>query len=163
MPDGGEGRHVHVTARALERAEAEALLARHHVGRMAFSFHDRTALVLVNYVFADGWIYARMEDGGDAATLQHHHWVVFEVDEVDGIYDWRAVTVRGSVEFLSDDPHSPAGQRFAEALGRIRTVVPSVRTPDDPLPQRERLYRVLAEDVQGQEMSSDMRGVPSRA
>src|SRR5690242_12257619 len=80
---------IDVEIRSLERREAELLLSHHHTGRMAFAFHDRITIELVNYVYADGWIYARIEHGPALTTLQHHQWVAFEVDELKTVYDWR--------------------------------------------------------------------------
>jgi nitroimidazol reductase NimA-like FMN-containing flavoprotein (pyridoxamine 5'-phosphate oxidase superfamily) len=142
---------THVRVRELERAEAEALLARHHVGSMAISFHDRVRTALVNYVYAGGWIYGRMEDGPDLATLKHHHWVAFETREVDGIYDWRTVSVNGPVELLSDQGGEREAAEFRQALERIRSVVPAVLTRRDPMPQRVQLFRLFADEVAGRE------------
>src|SRR3954466_9009485 len=89
-----------VSQRALEFRDAEQLLATHHTGRMAFAFHNRVVMTLVNYVYSGGWIYARLEHGPALSTLEHHQWVAFEVDEIIGVYDWRTVIVHGSVQFL---------------------------------------------------------------
>src|SRR5258708_19598301 len=106
---------VRVSTRALTHAEAEALLAKHHVGSMAVAFHDRVTIALSNYMYADRWIYGRMEHGPDLATLRHHPWVAFEVSEIDGIYDWRTVTVHGSIELLAYDASPPAPETFRPA------------------------------------------------
>jgi nitroimidazol reductase NimA-like FMN-containing flavoprotein (pyridoxamine 5'-phosphate oxidase superfamily) len=42
--------------RALDQAEIESLLARNHVGRLAFTFHDHVDIEPVSYVYADGVI-----------------------------------------------------------------------------------------------------------
>ena len=137
----------------IDRGAAEALLRRHHVGRMAFAHHDRITIHLVNYVFADGWIYARMETGDDVMTLRHNQWVAFEVDEVDGIYDWRSVTAHGSVHFLPDPsatPVAPALRRaYREGVRLIRSVVPGVFTPDDPIPERTNVHRIHVDELTG--------------
>jgi nitroimidazol reductase NimA-like FMN-containing flavoprotein (pyridoxamine 5'-phosphate oxidase superfamily) len=145
---------THVRVRELGRAEAEALLARNHVGSMAISFHDRVRTALVNYVYADGWIYGRMEDGPDLATLKHHHWVAFEAREVDGIYDWRTVSVNGPVELLSDHDGAREAAEFRQALERIRSVVPAVFTKRDPMPQRVQLFRLFGDEIVGREARS---------
>ena len=109
-----EVRTTSVELRVMDRDAAEALLRRHHVGRMAFTHHDRVRIQLVNYVFADEWIYARIEAGEGFVTLRHNPWIAFEVDGID---DWRTVTVHGSVHFLLDPSASvtPA----APAVGRV--------------------------------------------
>jgi nitroimidazol reductase NimA-like FMN-containing flavoprotein (pyridoxamine 5'-phosphate oxidase superfamily) len=122
---------------------------------MAFAFHDRITIGLVNYVYADGWIYARIEHGPALTTLRHHQWVAFEVDELETVYDWRAVTVHGSVQFLSDDRSSPEWRDFNRAVELIRAQVPSALTSDDPLPERSQIYRIHVDELLGRESRSN--------
>jgi uncharacterized protein len=150
-----------VELRVMDRNAAEALLRRHHVGRMAFTHHDRVRIRLVNYVFADGWIYARMEPGEGVVTLRHNQWIAFEVDEVDGIFDWRTVIVHGSVHFLLDPsasvtPAAPAiGHAYDKAVRLLRGVLPAVLTPDDPFPGRTHVHRIHVDEVRGLAARSD--------
>lgn len=146
---------THVETRAMDRREAESVLSKHHTGRMAFAFHDKITIELVNYVYADGWIYARIEQGAALTTLRHHQWVAFEVDELKTVYDWRAVTVHGSVQFLSDDRSSPEWRHFNKAMQLIRAQVPTVLTPADPLPNRTQVYRIHADEILGRESRSN--------
>ena len=147
--------NIEVQARSFDRREAEAVLSKHHTGRMAFAFHDRITIGLVNYVYADGWIYARIEHGPALTTLRHHQWVAFEVDELETVYDWRAVTVHGSVQFLSDDRSSPEWRDFNRAVELIRAQVPSALTSDDPLPERSQIYRIHVDELLGRESRSN--------
>ena len=71
--------------RALERRECEAVLARNRVGRLAFSFHDRVDIEPIHYVYADGVLYGRTAPGSKLTTIEHHRWVAFEVDDVEGL------------------------------------------------------------------------------
>jgi nitroimidazol reductase NimA-like FMN-containing flavoprotein (pyridoxamine 5'-phosphate oxidase superfamily) len=148
-----------VELKAIDREAAEALLRRHHVGRMAFAHHDRVTIHLVNYVFADGWIYARMRTDDDVVTLRHNQWVAFEVDEVDGIYDWRSVTARGSVHFLPDPSATPVApptrRAYREGVRLLRSVVPAVLTPDDPIPERTNVHRIHVDELTGLAARSD--------
>ena len=155
-------RPVHVTTRSLTPDESESLLNRHHVGRLAASFDGRHSLTLVNYAYADHWIYLRIETGARRTTIEHQPWVAFEVDEVDGIYDWRTVTVNGPVQFLSDDTHSSAWRDFHTAVQLIRSIVPRARTSQDPMPEREHLLRIYADSLIGSEARSDARDVLPR-
>jgi nitroimidazol reductase NimA-like FMN-containing flavoprotein (pyridoxamine 5'-phosphate oxidase superfamily) len=153
---------IRVTTRALDRDEMNALLTRHHVGSMALAFHDRVTIALVNYVYADRWIYGRMEDGPDLATIRHHHWSAFEVNEIGGIYDWRTVTVHGSIQLLSDEPSSPDAKDFDTALRLLRSAVPVIFTPRDPMPERVQLLRLYADDLVGREARSNSApGLPA--
>lgn len=82
--------------RELGREESEQLLLRNHVGRIAFAFHDRVDIEPIHYVFHGGWIYGRTSPGTKLTTIAHNRWVAFEVDEVQGLFDWRSVVVKGA-------------------------------------------------------------------
>lgn len=146
---------IQVTKRTLDRRDAEQLLATHHTGRMAFAFHDRIVMTLVNYVYANGWIYARLERGPTLSTLRHHQWVAFEVDEIVGVYDWRTVIVHGSVQLLADDRSSPEWRDFNHALELLRGQVPSILTNDDPQPERQQIYRIHLDECLARESTSN--------
>ena len=145
---------IHVQVRAFSREESDALLAKHHVGRVTFAFHDRMALALVNYVYSKEWIYVRMEPGPQLATLKHHQWVAFGVDEINGIYDWRSVTIHGSVQLLSPDKAVAGLRDYNTALELMRSVVPAILTKDDPMPQRVQLMRIHVDEIEGRESRS---------
>jgi len=149
---------IHVKTRELDHDSAEALLRKHHVGSIALSFHDRVAISLVNYLYADRSIYGRMEDGPDIAVLRHDPWVAFEVSEIDGVYDWRVVAVRGSLELLSDKGPAKKVAEYHAAVDRMRAVVPAVLTPRDPMPQRVQVFRVYVDEMIGRESSSNDDG-----
>ena len=140
-----------VRAREMERAEAEALLSDLHVGAMAFAFRDRVAITLVNFVYRDGWVYARIEDGPNLDMLRHHQWVALEARDASGIYDWRSVTVNGSVDLLSDTGSPREVREFHEATSVLRSVVPAILTEHDPFPRRVQLFRMRADVVAGRE------------
>jgi uncharacterized protein len=146
---------IRVDTRQMDTASVEALLTKHHVGSMALAFHDRVTISLVNYVYANGWIYARLEDGPDLATVQHHRWVAFEVSEIDGIYDWRSVTARGSVEFLPRAGTGAVKREFDAAVDILRSAVPAVFTSHDPMPQRVQLIRIHVDDLIGRQSRSN--------
>ena len=54
------------TFRDLDAVEMVDLLARNHVGRLAYSFHDRVDIEPIHYVYADGAFYLRTEPGLEA-------------------------------------------------------------------------------------------------
>ena len=145
---------IHVQVRAFSRDESEALLAKHHVGRVTFAFHDRMTFVLVNYIHSKEWIYARMETGPQLTALQHHQWAALGVDEITGIYDWRSVTVHGSVQFLSGDKASAGYRDYNSALELLRSAVPAILTKDDPMPKRVQLLRIHVDEIEGRESRS---------
>ena len=140
-----------VTVRELSRDESLAILAKHHVGHVGITFHDLLRLKICNYLYSEGWIYARTELGEDLVMAKHHPWAAFEVDEVDGLYDWRSVEVSGAIEFLSADMQSHDWFAFENAVRLLRTAVPEILTADDPMPQRVQLVRVHVDNIFGRE------------
>jgi len=147
-----------VDVRDLSRDESLALLAKHHIGHAGISFHDVVRVELVAYVYADDWIYARMELGEELTTVEHHPWGAFEVDEVETIYDWRSVEVRGAVQFVTPESHA-----FENAVRLMRQVVPQVLTDGDPLPQRNQLVRLHIDQIRGRVSRSNARATLPKA
>jgi len=78
--------------RALDREECGAVLARNRVGRIAFSRGGRVDIVPLHYVYADGTRLSRT-----SRNLSNAWPAAFEVDEVDGLFDWRSVVVHGNL------------------------------------------------------------------
>ena len=141
--------------RALNQAESQAVLSRNHVGRIAYAFHDRVDIEPIHYVCEGGWIYGRTSPGTKFATLSHHPWVAFEVDEINGPFDWRSVVVHGTVYWLTSDA-SAASQRDAEAgLALLRNILPETLTEDDPTPFRTVLFRISASEISGRCASTE--------
>jgi hypothetical protein len=132
----------------LTRKEAEDLLTRNHVGRLAFSFHDRVDIEPISYVFSGDWLYARTAPGTKLAIVKHHPWVAFEVDEVRSRTDWRSVVVHGTIYFL--DPNSDADRADHETAVRIlRSADADALTSADATPQRQVLFRIHVDEVVG--------------
>ena len=135
---------------ALDTASIEALLAKHHVATLRIALPDGVSFQPVDYVYADHWVYARLEDGPDLAEIDPDQWVVMAVNEVEGIYDWRLVTANGSLELLGEEPAAPRGAACREALDRLRAVVPEVGSPD-AMPERVQLVRLRVDKLAGRE------------
>lgn len=140
--------------RELRREESEEILSRNHVGRIAFAFHDRVDIEPIHYVFDSGWIYGRTGQGTKLATLAHHRWVAFEVDEVTDLFDWRSVVVKGAFYLVDADTpmqHDPAFTRGVELL---RSLLPETLRADDPAPFRRSVFRIHLDEVTGRSASS---------
>jgi len=122
---------------------------------MAIAFHDRVTIALANYVYTDGHIYGRLEEGPDFANIRHHSWVAFQVSEIGGIYDWRTVTAHGSIQVLTDGPSVSDAAQFRHALDLIRAVVPAVLSPRDPMPERVHPFRMYVAELTGREAKAN--------
>ena len=136
----------------LPHDEAVALLERNHVGRLAFTFHDRVDIEPISYVFSDGWVYARTSPGTKLATIRHHPWVAFEVDEVRGRFDWRSVVARGTIYFL--EAEGVERRAYESALAVLRSFDSEAMTDADATPHRQILFRIHADEIIGRRASS---------
>lgn len=135
--------------RELSAKEATAVLRRNNVGRMAFAFQRRVDIVPIHYVYSGGWVYGRTSLGPKLLTLKHNQWVAFEVDEIEGLFDWRSVVLRGGLYLLEADgpPREVAARRRAIRL--LRKLLPETLRADDPVPFRDILFRIHADELRG--------------
>lgn len=132
--------------RALNGDEAQALLIRNRVGRIAFSQHDRVDIEPIHYVYDAPWIFGRTSGGAKILALSHNQWCAFETDDVRGMFDWESVVVKG--------PFSPRSSPYASwnyerAIAALRTILPSTLTVDDPMPHRDIVFGVHASEISG--------------
>ena len=130
-------------------AESLRVLARNHVGRLAFSQQRRVDIEPLGYVSTKGWIFLRSAAGSKLEALARNPYVAFEVDEVDGPFDWRSVVVHGTVYMLPKDG-SPTEQReYRRAVRLFRSAMPATFTADDPAPEREHVYGLNVQSITG--------------
>lgn len=147
------GRAIAPRFRELDRRECEAILAKHSVGRLAFALHDRVDVAPLHYALVDGWIYGRTSIGSKLNSVAHNRWVAFEVDEVDGPFDWRSVVVHGG--WYQWDTAPPAEQATWEGgIEALRRLVPGTLEAGDPVPFRTVVFRVHLAEVTGRECVS---------
>lgn len=137
--------------RSLSRDECEQLLARNHVGRIGFAFHDRVDIAPMHYVFANGWVYGRTSQGAKLASIAHHRWVAFEVDECQGFFDWRSVVVKGTFYLIDADTADRREPAYTQAVELLRTLIPQTFTAADPVPFRQSVFRIHLDEVTGRE------------
>jgi len=147
--------------REIARHQAEAILARNHVGRIAFTFHDRVDVEPLNYIYADGWLYGRTSHGTKVTILGHHQWIAFEVDEVKGLFEWRSVVVKGTFEIIPADlggNHAPA---YTHAVELLRTLAPDAWKEHDRAAFRNVLFRIHVDEITGRESTVKHESVGS--
>lgn len=140
--------------RDLDPAECTALLARHNVGRMAFARKDRVDIEPIHYVFDDQWLYGRTQPGTKLEVLTHNRWVAFEVDEVEALFDWRSVVVKGGFYLLRADGSAHERQIYDNGVALLRRLVPETLTPEDPLPDRAIVFRIHVDEMFGRAATS---------
>ena len=129
--------------------ECAEVLARNHVGRIAFREGEQVSIQPVGYVAREGWLFLRSAYGAKLEAIAGNPYVAFEVDEIEGIFDWRSVVVRGTIYWLPTDG-SPVEQREAQrAIDAIRSVLPDAFTAKDPFPERQILYGLHIHEMSG--------------
>ena len=131
----------------LSDKEARAVLARHRAGRLAFTFKDRVDIEPISYVLDGEWLYGRTSRGNKLVQLKHNPWVAFEVDEIDGPFDWRSVVVHGTVYFLN--PGGEEHPEFEHAVRLMRGLDERILTDSDPVPRRTILFRIHVNEIAG--------------
>jgi hypothetical protein len=135
--------------RSLSERQCRALLRRAHVGRVAFTFKDRVDIEPISYLSDGDWLYCRTQAGTKLVQMRHNPWVAFEVDEVDGPFDWKSAVVRGTAYFLGTEHPD-----FAKAVRRLRRLDPRIFTPDDPVPARTIVFRIHINEMTGRSAST---------
>lgn len=136
----------------LTRSEAEAILARNHVGRVAFSYHDHVDIEPIHFVYADGWIYGRTTHGTKLRTLAHNRWLAFECDEVEALFEWRSVVVKGALYVL--ERNGKQSELYQKAVETLRTLIPEALSEDDPTPDRTVIFRIHVDQILGRAAST---------
>jgi nitroimidazol reductase NimA-like FMN-containing flavoprotein (pyridoxamine 5'-phosphate oxidase superfamily) len=124
------------------------------VGRIAFAFRDRVDIEPIHYVYHEGWIYMRTGPGSKLSKLAHSPWVAFEVDEVDGVFDWRSVVVHGTVHAMTPGGTDAHRRDYERAVGLLRKLVPETFTSADPVPFRTVVLRLNTDEAAGRAASS---------
>lgn len=134
--------------RDLGFSEIESMLKAHSYGRLAFSFRDRVDIEPIHYVYQDGWLVCRTGSGTKLTQLSHHPWVAFEIDEVQGLFEWRSVVVKGTVYFVEPDG-AAADDAWRMAVEALRRLVPGALADDDPTPGRNVIFRIHIDEMHG--------------
>jgi nitroimidazol reductase NimA-like FMN-containing flavoprotein (pyridoxamine 5'-phosphate oxidase superfamily) len=138
----------------LTHDESYALLARNYIGRIAYTFHDRVGIEPIGYIAEPDRIYLRTSWGSKMATIAHHPWVAFEVDEVEGPFDWRSVVVRGTAVVLHPNGSDTDRQAYTHALELLRRTVPGTLDDSDPVPFRTTIIAIYIDDITGRAAST---------
>jgi nitroimidazol reductase NimA-like FMN-containing flavoprotein (pyridoxamine 5'-phosphate oxidase superfamily) len=138
--------------RSLSREECERILARNNVGRLAYARGNHVDIEPLNYAFDGQWLYGRTSPGNKLDVTGEQWWpVAFEVDEVEGLFQWRSVVVHGGFYAIGDE--GPEWQQAAHAKGveLLRALIPETFTADDPVAFRTVLFRIAVQEISGRE------------
>ena len=140
------------TIRALERQECEQILARNHVGRLAYAWQNHVDIEPLHYVYHDGWIYGRTSHG-EKMDAVGYTWspVAFEVDEIEDIFRWRSVVVHGGFYTLASEGADWEAEEWRHGVALLRDLIPETLGDADPVAYRTVIFRIAVQDVTGRE------------
>jgi uncharacterized protein len=136
--------------RKLEGAEIERVLGANNIGRIAFAQGGRVEIIPIHYIYDGDWIYGRTSPGSAIQLMGEKWWpVAFEVDETEGLFDWRSVIVHGGLYTVS--PEGPEWEKEAVERGvqLLRELIPQAFRDDDPVPVRTTIFRIAVQEVSG--------------
>jgi len=138
--------------RELSRDECVAILARNHVGRIAYSWRNHLDIEPLHYVYRDGWLYGRTSHGAKLETTGTTWWpVAFEVDEIEELFRWRSVVVHGGFYTVPENGSDAQREEWRQGVELLRTLIPDTFTEDDPVAFRTVVFRMAVQQVTGRE------------
>jgi hypothetical protein len=137
--------------RDLPREESEAILARNHVGRVAYADAAQVHIEPIGYVYADGVVNCRTSPGHKLEILARFPYVSFEVDEVEGPFSWRSVVATGTAYHADPDGSPHEREAHTRAVELFRRVMPETFTAADPTPFRNVVLRIHIAHLTGRE------------
>ena len=140
--------------RDLTASECRFLLARHRLGRLAYTFHDRVDVEPIGYVYVGGALVFRTAPGSKLQTLAHHPWAALEIDEVEGAFDWQSVVVHGTVYLLHEDGTPAEARAYRSAVHALTRLVPATLAPGDPAPFRTVIAKLHIDRMTGRAAST---------
>lgn len=129
--------------------EARSVLARNHVGRLAFMNANRVDIEPVSFVASDSWLFMRSGGGAKLEALAHNPYVAFEVDEVKSAFDWRSVVARGTIYLMTDEGRYVDHTILNRAIEALRSFQPDALLEDDPTPFRRTVYGLHVDVLTG--------------
>lgn len=138
----------------LTTEECKALLARSRIGRIAYILANRADIEPIAHVFDHGWLFGRTSPGTKLKALAHRPWVAFEVDEVEGQFDWESVVVHGSFHILESEGSEYDVSLYARAVKLIKAIDPLMGTTGDPASFRTTLFGIHIDEMVGRRARS---------
>lgn len=138
----------------ITRQACEQLLGRNNVGRIAYVKDGEPRILPVHYVYRTQSLYGRTSPDSELGqTVREGDPVAFEVDEVDDLFNWRSVIVRGRILLLPPESSARQSER-GRALGILRTLIEGTFGETDPTPDRTHIFRIPIENLSGKMASS---------
>lgn len=125
------------------------MLARNHLGRLAYFNGESVDIEPIGFALKGDWLYARSAYGTKIESLTRRPFVALEVDEVEGPFDWRSVVVHGTIYELPLDGSSADRLERTRAVAAITAAMPGAFTGHDPTPERQLVYGLHIDKLDG--------------
>jgi hypothetical protein len=91
------------------------------VGRIGAHDGGRTYVVPVTYVYDGDAVYGHSTFGQKIRMMRRNPNVCFQVDEIDGMANWRSVIAQGTYEELRGDMATAAAKLIRARIGTLTT------------------------------------------
>lgn len=105
----------------LNREQTEQVLRSEVIGRIGCHSHGKTYVVPVTYAYFDGAIHGHSGPGMKLEMMRANPEVCFEVDDLEGLSNWRSVIAWGRFEELHGQDAMNTMQKLAEHLMPMMT------------------------------------------
>ena len=103
----------------------------------------------IGYVQVNNALVFRTAPGSKLETLAHHPWVALEVDEAEGMFEWRSVVVHGTMYVLHPEGTDAEVSAYDAAVDALREFVPETLREGDPVPFRSVIMRLELDQLTG--------------
>jgi nitroimidazol reductase NimA-like FMN-containing flavoprotein (pyridoxamine 5'-phosphate oxidase superfamily) len=146
----------------LSREECLRLLGTAVLGRVAVSTAALPTILPVNFRFDGRQVLIRTGRGTKLDAATRNAVVAFEVDEVDGPFDWRSVVAHGTVYVLENSGSPLTRASYRVAVQHLRTLNPQTLGDQDPTPERTVVMQLRPDAAIGREARSNARRAPAQ-
>jgi nitroimidazol reductase NimA-like FMN-containing flavoprotein (pyridoxamine 5'-phosphate oxidase superfamily) len=144
--------------------DCREILELNQLGRLAFRHGETIDIEPIGYAAKGNWLFMRSAYGSKLEALAHNPYVAFEVDEIKGPFDWRSVVAHGTIYMLPFDGSAVDRRQFERAVEALREVMPAALTERDPVPERQIVYGLHVDRVDGRMATSRaLKKAPARA
>ena len=122
------------------------------MGRLAYTRDNHVDIEPLHYVFHEGWIYGRTSHGTKMDAVGYT-WspVAFEVDEIEGLFQWRSVVAHGGFYAIPEQGAEWEQAEWRRGVELLRGLIPETLTGGDPVAFRTVLFRIAVQELSGRE------------
>lgn len=121
----------------LTNEQIDLVLLSRIIGRLGCYSDNKVYVVPVSYVYDDGCIYIRSQEGLKIQKMRSDPSVCFQVDDIENMVNWRSVIVWGKFEEIKGDEQAQRGAKMLTDRFAPLLTSESVRHPQISSNRRE--------------------------